>query len=90
MDSRRSVFHVLMILLIKVGFSPSKKNCFICFNESPLRVMKNAFYFILNAVFVLKISRFLCWLFGHVEKMAIYKDKINFKIYDVTAWLTNS
>ena len=31
----------------KVVFSPSKKNCFICFNENPLKVMKNAFYFIL-------------------------------------------
>ena len=30
----------------KVGLSPSKKNCFICFNESPLKMMKNAFYFI--------------------------------------------
>ena len=27
---------------------PSKK-FFICFNETPLKMMKNAFYFILNA-----------------------------------------
>ena len=31
---------------IKVGLSPSKKNCLICFNGSPLKMMKNAFYFI--------------------------------------------
>ena len=37
-------------------------------NESPLKMMKNAFYFALNAFFVLKIFRFLSWLFGHVEK----------------------
>ena len=35
---------------IKVEFSPSKKICFISFNESPLEIMKNAFYFILKAI----------------------------------------
>ena len=30
--------------------------------------MKNAFYFILKGVFVLKIFKFLSRLFGHVEK----------------------
>ena len=37
--------------VIKVGLLPSKKNCFIYFNESPLKMMKNAFYFILIAFF---------------------------------------
>ena len=32
--------------------------------------MKNAFYFILNALFALKIFKFLSWLFGHAEKAA--------------------
>ena len=32
---------------------------FICFNENPLKIMKNAFYFILKALFVLKIFEFL-------------------------------
>ena len=32
---------------------------FICFNESPLKMMKNAFYFILKALFVLMIFKFL-------------------------------
>ena len=36
--------------------------------ESPLQTMKNAFYFTLKALFVLKIFKFLSWLFGHVEK----------------------
>ena len=36
--------------------------------ESPLKMMKNAFYSILKALFILKIFRFLSWLFGHVEK----------------------
>ena len=46
------------------------KNCVICFTESPLKIMKNVFYFILKALFVLKIIKFLSWLFGHVGKMA--------------------
>ena len=48
----------------KAGLSPSKKK-FICFNESPLKIMKNAFYLALS---VLKIFKFLSCLFGHVEK----------------------
>ena len=38
---------------------PSKKICFIYLNESPLKMVKNAFYFILKALFVLKIFKFL-------------------------------
>ena len=30
----------------KNGLSPSKKICFVCFNEGPFKTMKNAFYFI--------------------------------------------
>ena len=33
-------------------------------------MMKNAFYFILRALSVLKIFKFLFWLFGYVEKTA--------------------
>ena len=57
-------------IMIKVGLSPSKKNLFICFNDNPSKMMKNAFYFILKALCVLKIFKFLPWLFGHVEKTA--------------------
>ena len=35
--------------------------------ESLLKMMKNAFYFTLKALFVLKIIK-LFWLFGHVGK----------------------
>ena len=34
-------------------------------------MMKNAFHFILKALFVLKISKFLSKFFGHVEKMRL-------------------
>ena len=58
------------IPLLKVGLSPSKKNFVISFIESSLKVMKNAFYFILKALFILKIFKFLSRLFGHVGKTA--------------------
>ena len=52
--------------LFKVGLSPSK-NFFICFNDSPSKLMKNAFYFNLKALFVLQIFNFLSRLFGHAK-----------------------
>ena len=55
--------------VLKVGLSPSNF-FFICFKDSILRMMKNAFYFILKGLFVLKIFKFLSWLFTHVEKTA--------------------
>ena len=42
-------------------------------------MMKNAFYFTLKALFVLKIFKFLSSSFGHVEKWLDQKDKVNFK-----------
>ena len=56
---------IFTLILIKVGLSPSKKVYFIYFNESPLKMMKNAFYFMLKALFVLKILKHLSWLFRH-------------------------
>ena len=54
---------------IKVRLSLSKK-WFICFNQSPLKMMKNAFFFylILKFPFVIKILKILFRLFGRVEK----------------------
>ena len=50
--------------------SPSKKNLFICFNESPLKMMKNAFYFILKALSAPNLFKLLSLHFGHVEETA--------------------
>ena len=58
--------------------------------ESPLKMMKNAFYFTSKALFVLKIFKFLSWLFGRIAKRLDKKFKVNFKFYDVTAWLTKN
>ena len=38
-----------------------QKNCVICLIESPLKMMKNVFYFILKAIFVLQVLKFLSW-----------------------------
>ena len=46
-------------------------------------MMKNTFYFILKALFVLKIFKFL-------KKRLDWKDAVNFKIHDATTWLTNN
>ena len=63
--------HNFLFIFFKVGLSPSKKNCVICFIEiPPLKVMKYDFYFILKALFVLKIFKLMSWLFGHRKKMA--------------------
>ena len=58
--------------------------------ESPLKVMTNAFYFTSTALFILKIFKFLSRLFDHVAKRLDKKDKVNFKFYDVPAWLSNN
>ena len=45
--------------------SPSDLRQFLA-TKSPLKMMKNAFYFTLKALFVLKIFKFLSWVFGYV------------------------
>ena len=47
-------------------------------------------YFTLKALFVLNIFNFLSRTFGHIEKQLHLKDKVNFKIYDVTTLETNN
>ena len=66
-------FYTVSEGVFKVGLSSFKKNCFICFNESPLKMMKNVFYFILKALYVLKIFKFLSfqytyWPISHEKK----------------------
>ena len=61
--------------MLKSGSHLPKKNVLFA-----LKMMKNA-YFISKAPFVLKIFKFLSWLFGHVEKK---------KRFDVTSWIANN
>ena len=53
-----SLYELFSKLILKGGLSPSKKICVICFIESLLKMMKNAFYLILKALFVLKTFKF--------------------------------
>ena len=46
--------------------------------ERPLKIMKNHFYFMFKALFVLKIFTFLSWLFGYVEKLLVKKATVIF------------
>ena len=55
--------------------------------ENPLKLI--SLFFTLKTLFVLNIFKFLSWLFGLAEKKFDFKDKINFKIYDVTTLETN-
>ena len=52
--------------------------------------MKNAFYFVLKALFVLKIFTFLSLVFGYVEKRFDKRAMVNFKIYEVIDWKTSN
>ena len=71
------------LFLPKVGLSPSKK-CFICFTESSVKMMKNAFRFILKAISFSRYFNF-CPDFLISRKNGLMK-----KNYDVTTWLTNN
>ena len=65
-----TVITPLIYWKVEVKLSPSKNIWFICFNESLSKMMKNAFYFISNARFILGISEILSLIFGHLEKTA--------------------
>ena len=52
-----------------------KKLCCLLYWKS-FKMMKNALYFILKALFVLKIFKFLSWLFGHVKNGLIRKIRL--------------
>ena len=71
---------------------PKKKNFIIWFNDSSARSMKNAFYSILKALFVLKILKFLSWHFCHVEKTAWVERRHSMTPleYEATAWLSKN
>ena len=58
--------------------------------ESPLKMMNNAFYFILKGPFVLEIFTFLSWPFGYEEKHLDKKIMVNLKIFDVRNWTINN
>ena len=61
---------VLKFLSSSEMISNSEKILQILATEIPLKVMKNAFYFNFEALFVLKIFKFLSWNLGNLKKAA--------------------
>ena len=61
-----------------------KKFFLLILSESPLKMMKNAFYFMLKALFTLEIITILSRLFNYVGERLDKKAMVNFKIHDVT------
>ena len=57
----------------KSKFKIGQKNCFVCFNENPQKMLNSAFYFLLKVLFILKRLKFLSWLSGHLEETAWLK-----------------
>ena len=47
-------------------------------------------FFTLKALFITEINTFFFSVFSHVRKRLDKKAKMNFKIYDITKWITNS
>ena len=59
---------ILQIILKSDFHLPKQLFVFICFNEGPLKMMKNASYFMIKVLFILEIFKFLFRHFGYVEK----------------------
>ena len=81
--------NVLTVLVLFVKGALSGLGQFLL-TESPLKMMKNAFYIASKALFVLKIFKFLSRLLGRVEKRLNKKDKVSFKFYDTKVRLTKN
>ena len=63
--SRQYLSHIFGTSPLKGALSGLRE---ILATDSPLKMMKNAFYLTSKALFVLKIFKFLSLLFGHVSK----------------------
>ena len=77
------LFSTIWIIIIKIGLSPFKKK-FIYFNDSPSKMMKNAFYFILKALFVLKMFNFVC-----LDFFVMYKNGLIGKISLISKFMAS-
>ena len=69
--------------------SKEKKLKFIQIRWKPFKNDKKMLF--ISPLKLFLFSRFLRWLFVHVEKTAwLEKDQVNFKTYDVITWLTSN
>ena len=74
------LFYEIYSIRIKAALSGLRQ---FLSTKSTLKMKENIFYFTWKTFFVLKIIKFLSWLFGHVENRLDEKDKVNSKFYDV-------
>ena len=77
--------HILLQSCLKSESHLPKKNCVICFIESPLKIVKNVFYFILK---LLSFSRYLsfCHDFWSCRKNGLSR----MMRLTTSFWLTNN
>ena len=71
-------------VMIKVGLSPSKKELFYLLQCVFLFHLKSSFRSLDIYTFVLTF--WACWKHGLIRNIV----KVNFEIYDITAWLTKN
>ena len=74
----------------KVGLSPSKKKNFICFNDSPTKIIKNDFLLHIKSSFRSQGISIFVLIFAACRKNDLNRKTVNFEIYDVTTWLTKN
>ena len=53
-------------------------------------MFKNAYFFMLKALFILEMFTFLYLPFDYAEKRLDKKPMVNFEIYGVTDWTSNN
>ena len=85
-SSEATLSHISWVLLkacvhyfLSIFFSP---------NDNPLKTMKNVFYFIWKALFLLEIFKFLCFFPFLSTPSRFKRANGSHIIYDVTKWLT--
>ena len=76
-------------IYVKYHFKGTLRSETIWATKNPLKMMKNVFCFTSEALFALKIFKFLSCLFSHVSKWLDLKDQVDFKFYDITVLLAN-
>ena len=87
-DRNESIFNPIAFFVVKgIYLEPRSVGCDTI--EDPLKIMI-FFYFMLRALFVLKIFIFFSWLFAYLEIWLDKKAMVNFKIYYITDWTKNN
>ena len=73
-------FNVFKYLLLHLKSESHLSKKIIYFNDSPSKMMNKTFYFILKALFILKMFKFLSWLCGFRKSGLIRKIRLISKL----------